>query len=180
MSVTVTVAMGAGGVAVTVNVVLPDFPSLVAMMFAVPTAIDVTAPVADTRAIVVSLEPHVTTRPLSVFPFASCSVALAWVPEPATTDAAANETLTVATGAGAASAIETGTDSVMPPVDAVTVALPALRAVTIPADETRAIVVSLLAQVIAMPESGFEELSRATALSASESPVVSDTVDGVI
>lgn len=79
MSTTVTVATGTGGGVVTVSVALPDFPSLVATMFAVPAAIAVTAPVVETRARVVSLELHVTTRPVSVFPLASLSVATACV-----------------------------------------------------------------------------------------------------
>ena len=72
---TVTVATGAW---VTVIVALPAFPSLVANMLAVPTLIAVTRPVVgETVATLVLSELHVTTRPVSVLPFASSGVAVA-------------------------------------------------------------------------------------------------------
>jgi len=72
---TVTLATGAW---VTVIVALPVFPSLVATMLAVPTLIAVTRPVVgETVATLVLSEFHVTTRPVSVLPFASSVVAVA-------------------------------------------------------------------------------------------------------
>jgi hypothetical protein len=69
--VTMTLPTGAG---VTVSVALPDFPSLVAVMVAVPGATAVTTPLPDTVATNVLLELHVTTRSVTTAPFASLTV----------------------------------------------------------------------------------------------------------
>jgi len=68
---TVTVATGGGK---TVTVAVPVFPSLVAVIVAVPAATPVTTPLVDTVATPVALELQVTTRPVSVLPFASVNV----------------------------------------------------------------------------------------------------------
>jgi hypothetical protein len=73
---TVTVATGAE---VTVSGELPVLPSLVATMFAVPALTAETRPEDDTVATEVLSELHVTVRPASERPFASSSVAVAWV-----------------------------------------------------------------------------------------------------
>ena len=67
---TVTVETGSG---TTVTVAVPLFPSLVAVIVAVPADTPVTTPF-KTVATPVALELQVTTRPVSVLPFASVSV----------------------------------------------------------------------------------------------------------
>ena len=54
---------------------VPVFPSLVAVITAVPAAAAVTIPVDETLAIVASLEDHVTTRPVKTMPLMSLVVA---------------------------------------------------------------------------------------------------------
>ena len=72
---TVTLATGAG---VTVSAALPVFPSLVAIMFALPVLTAVTRPVVDeTVATAVLSELHEIVRPVSVRPWESSKVALA-------------------------------------------------------------------------------------------------------
>ena len=57
---------------------VPLFPSLVAVMTAVPAATAVTKPVDETLARVGSLDDHVTNRPVSVLSLMSLSVAVSW------------------------------------------------------------------------------------------------------
>ena len=57
------------------TVAVPDFPSLAAVIVAVPAATPVTTPVADTVAIAPLLVVHVTTRPVNTLPLASLVVA---------------------------------------------------------------------------------------------------------
>src|SRR5438034_1379265 len=71
--VTVTDATGTG---VTVMAGAPLFPSLVAVIVAVPAVFPVTSPLALTVATAVLLLAQVTVRPLSGFPFASFGVAV--------------------------------------------------------------------------------------------------------
>jgi hypothetical protein len=71
---TVTVATGT---AVAVSCALPVFPSLVAMMFAVPGATAVTTPLAETVAADVLSEVQLTVRPVRMLPLASLVVAVA-------------------------------------------------------------------------------------------------------
>ena len=68
---TATVATGTG---ITVTAAVPLFPSLVAVMVAVPGATAVTKPLAETVATAVALEDQVTGRG-SGFPSASRGVA---------------------------------------------------------------------------------------------------------
>jgi hypothetical protein len=66
-----THALGPPGNAVTVTLALPVFPSLVARTAAVPAAIAVTRPEADTVATALLLDDSVTVRPVSSWPLAS-------------------------------------------------------------------------------------------------------------
>src|SRR2546426_4471039 len=59
----------------TVIVAIPPFPSLVAVIVAVPAVTPVTSPAADTVATDVALVAHVTTRPDSGLPAESVGVA---------------------------------------------------------------------------------------------------------
>jgi hypothetical protein len=70
--VTVTVPTGTG---VTVTFTVADFPSLVTVMTADPTATPVTTPACDTVAVPVWFEAHVTTRSVTTVPLASLTVA---------------------------------------------------------------------------------------------------------
>ena len=67
----VTVPTGTG---VTVTTDEPVFPSLVAVMVAVPTATALTEPVEDTVAVAELLELQLTTRSVTTVPFASFTV----------------------------------------------------------------------------------------------------------
>jgi hypothetical protein len=84
---------------VTVNGAEPLCPSLVAMMFALPTATAETAPVAETVAIEGADEDQVMARPTRTLPPASRSVAVAVVDWPVVMLGRASVTATVATGA---------------------------------------------------------------------------------
>ncbi len=88
------------GAADTEIVAVPDFPSLVATTFAVPTATPVTTPDAETVAAAGLSELHDTTRPPRLVPPASLSVATSATVFPTTTLGAAGDTTTLATGAG--------------------------------------------------------------------------------
>jgi hypothetical protein len=92
---TVTVATET---AVTVIEELPLWPSLVAVIDALPAAIAVTRPFASTVAAAVLFEDHVTVRPLRTLLLASFVVTVNCCVAPAATLAEAGVTVTVATG----------------------------------------------------------------------------------
>jgi hypothetical protein len=94
--VTVTDATGPG---VTVIEPEPDLPSLVAVIVVVPTNTPVARPDAETVAVAVLPDVHVTVRPVSTLPKASFNVAVNCCVEPLATFADAGATVTVATGA---------------------------------------------------------------------------------
>ena len=93
-----TVASGPG---VTVNVALPDFPSLVAVIVVVPASNAVATPDDDTVATAVLLDVQVMVRPVSGVPFASFGVAVNAVVEPLAALAVDGATATVLTGISA-------------------------------------------------------------------------------
>ena len=141
----------AAAAAFTVSVADPLCPSLVAVIVAVPAATPVATPLCETVAIAVLLELHVTARPVSTLPLASCSVAVKVVPAPPTVvvlDGGA--TLTVATGAAVTVTLAV---PVFPSLVAVMVALPADTPVTTPVDETVATFVALDVHVTVRPVS---------------------------
>src|SRR2546429_4226489 len=84
----------------TVIAALPLFPSLVAVIVACPGATAVTSPLPFTMATDPSELIHVTTRPLSTPPFASCNVAKSCTVPPTCRLEDAGLTMTDATGAG--------------------------------------------------------------------------------
>ena len=86
------------GTGLTVSVAVPDLPSLVAVIVAVPTVFAVASPVASTVATLVLLEPHVTSLPVSVFPCASFVVAVNCLVCVTRTVAVGGATVTDATG----------------------------------------------------------------------------------
>src|SRR5207247_787421 len=89
----------ATGTVVTVRAADPLWPSLVAVIVAGPAATAVTSPLPLTVAIAVFELAHVTTRPVSGLPLASCGVAVSWAVCPAVTLAVAGLTVTDATAA---------------------------------------------------------------------------------
>jgi hypothetical protein len=88
------------GTAITVMVVDPVFPSLVALVVADPIARAVTSPFTSTDAIALSVDDQVTPRPVSVLPVTSLVVAVSCCVAPTITLGLAGLTLTVATGTG--------------------------------------------------------------------------------
>src|SRR6266849_1749698 len=83
---------------VTVLVAVPLWPSLVAVIVAVPAPCPVTSPVLFTVATAALLEVHVITRPLSGLPLASRGVAVSWPVCPTLRLRATGVTPTDATG----------------------------------------------------------------------------------
>ncbi len=101
-------------VAVTVIAAVPLCPSLVAVIVTGPPAVTpVTSPVDETVATAALLVVHVTVRPVSTFPAASCVVAVSCTVAPTATAAGVGVTVTDATGAGAVTVI--GTRGSIPP-----------------------------------------------------------------
>ncbi len=162
---TVTVATGTG---VTVSAAVPLFPSLVAVIVTVPVLTPVTSPLPFTVARPVLLLAHVTTRPVSTFPFASRGVAVSCTVCPAITLADAGLTLTVATGTVTVTAAE----PLWPSLVAVIVAVPASTPVTTPLPFTVAVPASSLAHVTTRPSSTFPLASRTVAVSCSVCPAI--------
>jgi len=133
-----TTLTDATGTAVMVSVALPVMPSLVAVIVLVPTealALTAMAPVAEMVTLGLELA-HVTGRPRRITPVAENVVAVAWVEPPITTDVAASETPTVATGA---TLTVTVAKPVRPSLVAIMSALPTATAVTTPVLDTVAI-----------------------------------------
>jgi len=140
--------MLATGADVTVRVALPVLPSLVAMIFAVPTETAMTAPPAETVAMAVLLELHVIVRPLSVPPFASSVIAEACVVSTALIEVAVSDTVIDAIGTGTTVIEEL---PVLPSLTALIVAAPTARAVTSPFASIDAIALSLEDHTTARP-----------------------------
>lgn len=94
--------MDATGTFDTVTVAVPLFPSLLAVIVAVPTATAVTTPLLDTVAMAVGLDAHVTIRPDNSVPFTSRTVAESVLVPPITMVALVGLTTTDPTGVGVA------------------------------------------------------------------------------
>src|SRR6478672_2594244 len=129
------------GFGLTLIVAVPAFPSLVALIVAVPGAIAVTSPVDDTLATLGALVDHDTARPARGCPDPSRGSALSCVVCPTT------RSLPL----GVIATEETGTDDTVidepadfPSLAAVMIALPAVSAVTSPALLTVATVALLV------------------------------------
>src|SRR5207247_1491202 len=135
---------------VTVINAVPLWPSLVAVIVAVPTTTPVTRPVAFTLAMPGVLLAQVTVRPVSGFPFASFGVAVSCTVWPACTDAVAGLTVTAATGTVLTVIVA---EPLCPSEVAVIVAAPAATAVTSPLALTVATAVLPLDQVTVRPGS---------------------------
>ena len=150
---------------------VPFFPSLVAVITAVPVATAVTRPVDETVAIVGSADDQVTTRPVKVLLLMSLSVALSWWVRP--TVSVADDGLTVTVATGGVTAIEAL--PVMVSLVAVIVALPPPTAVTVagfPLPLTVSTAVLLETQVIVRPLSTLPFASLVVAVSCCVPPTV--------
>ena len=117
----------------TKMVAVPVFPSLVAVIVAVPGATPVTTPAVETVAIAVELVLQVTIRPVSVLLFASFVTAVSDCVAPAVTLADNGLTVTVATGIGTTVTVAV---PVFPSLVAVMVTVPSVTPVTAPAADT--------------------------------------------
>src|SRR5437867_1062293 len=171
--VIVTEATGTG---VTVIVEGPLFPSLVAVIVAVPAALPVTSPLAVTVATAVLLLPQLTVRPDNGLPLASFGVAVSCTVWPACTDAVLGLTVTDATGT-----VLTVTVAVplCPSLVAVIVAAPAVTPVTSPPALTVATAVLLLPQLTGRPDNGLPLASFEVAVSCTVWPTGTDAVLGL-
>jgi hypothetical protein len=129
---TVTLPTGTGA---TLTVALPDFPSLVAVMVAVPGATAVTTPLADAVAIELLLDVHVTGRSVTTVLFTSVTTAVSGVFCPTVRLAVVGWTATLPTGAGVTFTVEL---PLFPSTVARIVAEPGVNAVTTPVVETDA------------------------------------------
>src|SRR6059058_5396500 len=167
---TVTEATGTG---VTVMADAPLFPSLVAVIVAVPAALPVTSPLAVTVATAVLLLPQLTVRPDNGLPLASFGVAVSCTVWPTCTDAVLGLTVTDATGT-----VLTVTVAVplCPSLVAVIVAAPAVTPVTSPPALTVATPVLLLPQLTGRPDNGLPLASFEVAVSCTVWPTGTDAV----
>jgi hypothetical protein len=160
--------------ATTVTGAEPTLPSLVAVMLAVPAPTAVTTalfPLPLTVATAVLSDDHVTTRPVTLTPFASLVVAVAWVVAPRTMLEAASDTVTVATGG---TVIVTVADPLCPSLLAMMPAVPVLTAVTTPAADTVATAVLSDDQVMARPVSTVPPASLGIAVAVVVWPTATD------
>jgi hypothetical protein len=151
-----------GGAAVTVTAAVPLFPSLVAVIVAVPCAFPVTSPDPLTPATVLALELQVTVRPVSAFPAESRGVAVSCTVAPTATLAVPGLTATVATGTRLTVTVAV---PLFPSLVAVMVTLPTVSAVTSPLPLTVATAEALVAHVTGRPVSVLPAESRSVAVS---------------
>ena len=154
---TVTVATDG---TMTVMLAVPDLPSAVAVIVAVPELTPMTKPAADTVATAVALELHVMGRSVVTVPFASFTVAASVAVRPTRTVAVAGATDTDPTATPTSTVAVAATPSQV----AVIVARPAATPVTAPADVTVAICVLLDFHVTTRPPSGRPEASFGVAV----------------
>src|SRR6266581_208663 len=126
----------ATGTRLTVTLVVPLCPSLVAVIVTAPAATPVTSPAADTVAIAGFELAHATTRPVSTFPAASLVTALSCTVPPTYRFGAAGLTVTAATGTRLTVTLVV---PLCPSLVAVIVTAPAATPVTRPFADTVAI-----------------------------------------
>src|SRR5438034_883573 len=161
---------------------VPLFPSLVAVIVAVPAADPVTSPLALTVATPAALVPHAIVRPVSTFPLASFRLAVSCTVAPTGTLADAGLTTTDATGAGGGGGSDvtvTVAVPLFPSLVAVTVAAPAATAVTSPLGDAAAMAGLLDIQATARPLSGLPAESLVAAASCTVPPTCTLIVAGL-
>ena len=170
---TVTLPIAAGD---TVIVAVPVLPSTVAVMVLDPAATAVTRPVLDTEATDGELDDQSTTRPSTIAPFTSRTVAAKSMAPPTVSEAGVGAMLTDAIG-GAFTV--TVADPVRPSAWARMITVPTPTAVTTPVDETVATLGDPLLQVMVRSRSTAPDASSAIAVRTVSPPVVSVDWSGV-
>jgi len=173
-----TDATGIGADGLTVIADCPVFPSLVAVIVALPAATAVTKPDAEIVAMTELLELQVTVRPVSVLLFASRVVADNWTVPPIARVAVAGATDTDATGIGAGALTVIADCAVLPSLAAVICADPAAIAVARPSAETVAIPLLLELHVVVRPVSVLLFASRVVADNWTVPPIANVEVAG--
>src|ERR1700722_5869898 len=142
-----------------------------ALITVLPTPTDFTRPVADTVAMLVLSDAHVTVRPESTLPAVSFTVAASCTVPPSVTLALGGVMVTEPTGTCATLMVA---DPVLPPLVPVMVACPALTAVTVavsgPVAVTVATPVALLENVTVAPGIGLPVLSVTSAVNVTVWP----------
>jgi hypothetical protein len=156
-------------------VVLPVFPSLVAVMLLVPDATAVTNPLASIVATAGVPLDQVIVRPVSTLPLESRKVAVACVVWPAVIVDDPNCTVTVLTGTGGGLDTVTLACADWPSEVAVTVAPPAATARTSPVEETVATAVFVHVHVTVRPLKTFPRESLSVAVNWYVPPTASET-----
>src|SRR5207244_1010391 len=152
--------------AVTVSAAVPLWPSLVAVIVAVPPATPIASPLPLTVAAVLLLA-HVTVRPVSVFPAASLVTAASCAVPP--TERVADAGLTVTDATGTFVTATTAVPLIVPPVPVIAAAR-AATPVARPLALTVATALLLLAHVTVRPVSVFPAASLVTAVNCWVAP----------
>ena len=145
-------------------------PSLAAVIVALPAASAVTSPAGDTLATAGADAALLTARPVSTFPAASFSTAVACAVCPTPSDAALSVTDTVATGGGDTTKT---IDPAFPSLDAVTVTVPDASARRRPVGETVAIAVFDEVQPTVRPLSTLPDASVSVTTTWTVAPIAS-------
>src|SRR3989442_1475226 len=153
--------------AVTVTTAAPLFPSLVAVIVAVPAPTPLTSPLPLTVATDALLVVHVTTRPPSGVPLASFGVAVSCAVAPTGTLAVAGLSATDATGTAL---IVIAAEPPFPSLVAVIVPVPPATPLTSPLPLTVATAPLLVAQLIVRPLNGRPLEANAVPLSCPLAP----------
>src|SRR5436309_4242234 len=166
----------ATGTNVTVIAAVPFWPSLLAVIVAVPAAPPVTSPFPLTEATAALLVAHVTVRPLSGLPFASFGVAASCAVWPTITLADAGLTDTDATGT---TVTVIATALLCPSHATVTVATPAATPVTSPLPFTVATPRLVEAHVTTRPLNGLPPTSCGVAVSCTVCPTATLAAAGL-
>jgi hypothetical protein len=164
--------------AATVTLTVPVFPSLVAVTVVLPAPTAVMRPAAVTVATCVFPLCHVTARPASAFPCASCGVAVICCVPPIVRFTELGDTATVATGVGGGAVTVTVDVPVFPSLVAVIVAVPGATAVTVPLGATVATPVLLDVHATVRSVSTLPAASFVVAASVPVWPVCNDNVGG--
>jgi hypothetical protein len=159
----------------TVRSAEPDWPSLVAVIVAVPDETAVTVPPASTVATLPSDEDQAMSRPVTISPPANFVSAVRSTEAPIAMTGWLGDTVTVATGGGVTVIIAVPD---LPSLVAVIVASPSATAVTSPEDETVAAAVFDDDQVTVRPVRVLPSASFVTALSETVAPTATSADAG--
>lgn len=183
LGVTETLSTAAGGWGFTAMTALPLFPSLVAVIVALPAPTAMTTPSFETDATWGALLAQLTTRPERTLPDELRAAAERMVVLPTMRLALPGVTLTESTGTGGAGGgalTVICAVAVRPSLAAVIVATPADTPVTVPLPSTLAICGALDTHVTVRPLSVVELASRVVAENVTPPPTVTPALPGVM